>query len=168
MTTLAWLSTQRRQSTAQPRCDTRRPLRARALATRFGATDVHSDALNTQAASRSAKGLDWAGQMRRALDIALAGSHHHEAGRAYTNLSGIHAGKREFAEAERYLEPGIAFCDEHDITTFAICLRGEHANVLERTSRWDEAVALTRERPFGLTRREYEVLDLICAERTNG
>ena len=119
--------------------------RAQALATRFGATDVLSDALNTQAASRSARGLDWAGQMREALDIALAGGHHHEAGRAYTNLSGIHAGKREFAEAERYLEPGIAFCDEHDITTFAICMRGEHANVLERTSRWDEAVALSTE-----------------------
>src|SRR6266700_756483 len=56
-------------------------LRAQTLATRFGATDVHSDALNTQAASRSSKGLDWASQMRRALDIALAGSHHHEAGR---------------------------------------------------------------------------------------
>ena len=27
--------------------------------------------------------------------------------------------------------------------------------------------ASTRERPFGLTRREYEVLDLICAEHTN-
>jgi DNA-binding CsgD family transcriptional regulator/tetratricopeptide (TPR) repeat protein len=120
-------------------------LRAQALATRFGATDVHSDTLITQAASRSAKGLDWVGQMRRALDIALAGSHHREAGRAYSNLSGIHAGKREFAEAGRYLEPGIAFCDEHDITTFAICLRGEHANVLERTSRWDEAVALSKE-----------------------
>jgi DNA-binding CsgD family transcriptional regulator len=120
-------------------------LRAQALAIQLGATDVHSDALNTQAASRSAKGLDWAGQMRRALDIALAGGHHHEAGRAYTNLSGIHAGLREFAEAERYMEPGIAFCDEHDITTFAICLRGERANVLERTSRWDEAVALSTE-----------------------
>lgn len=119
--------------------------RAQALATRFGATDALSDALNTQAASRSAQGLDWAAQMREALDIALAGGHHHEAGRAYTNLSGIHAGNREFAEAERYLEPGIAFCDEHDITTFAICLRGEHANVLERTSRWDEAVALSTE-----------------------
>jgi DNA-binding CsgD family transcriptional regulator/tetratricopeptide (TPR) repeat protein len=119
--------------------------RAQALAIRFGATDVHSDALNTEAASRSAQGLDWAGQMREALGIALAGGHHHEAGRAHTNLCGIHAGKREFAEAERYLEPGIAFCDEHDITTFAICLRGEHANVLERTSRWDEAVALSTE-----------------------
>lgn len=27
--------------------------------------------------------------------------------------------------------------------------------------------AATRERPFGLTRREYEVLGLICAEHTN-
>src|SRR5256884_5094396 len=83
--------------------------------------------------------------MREALDIALAGGHHHEAGRAYTNLSGIQGCKREFAEAERYLEPGIAFGDEHDIPTFAICMRGEHANLLERTSRWDEAVALSTE-----------------------
>jgi len=118
-------------------------LRAQELAIRFGATDVHSDALNTQAASRSAQGLDWAGQMRRALDIALAGGHHHEAGRAYTNLCGIHAAQRNFAEAERYIEPGIAFCDEHDITTYAICIRGEQANMLERASRWDEAVALS-------------------------
>jgi DNA-binding CsgD family transcriptional regulator len=118
-------------------------LRAQALAIRLGATDVQSDALDTQAASRSAQGLDWAGQMHRALDIALAGGHHLQAARAYTNLCGIHAGRREFAETERYLEPGIAFCDEHDITTYAICIRGEKANMLERTGRWDEAVALS-------------------------
>jgi DNA-binding SARP family transcriptional activator/DNA-binding CsgD family transcriptional regulator/tetratricopeptide (TPR) repeat protein len=118
-------------------------LRAQALAIQFGATAVHSDALNTQAASRSAQGLDWAGQMRRALDIALAGGHHIEAGRAYTNLVGIHAGQRKFAEAERYLEPGIAFCVEHDVTTYAICMRGEQGNIMERASRWDEAVALS-------------------------
>ena len=120
-------------------------LQAQELATRFGATDVQSDALNTQAASRSAKGLDWVGQMRRALDIALTGGHHHEAGRAYTNLCGIHVGKREFAEAGKYFDPGIAFCDEHDVTTYAICIRGEKANMLERTGRFDEAVALSRQ-----------------------
>jgi len=120
-------------------------LRAQALATRFGATAVQSDALNTQAASRSAQGLDWVGQMRRALDVALAGGHHHEAGRAYTNLCGIHCGNREFAEAEKYFDPGIAFCDEHDITTYAICIRGEKANMMERTGRFDEAVALSRQ-----------------------
>ncbi len=120
-------------------------LRAQALAVRFDATDVHSDALNTQAASASAKGLDWTGQMRLALDIALAGRHHEQAGRAYANLCGIHADKREFAEAERYLAEGIAYCDDHDITTYAMFLRGEQSNILERTGRWDEAIALSTE-----------------------
>ena len=123
-------------------------LRAQALAVQFGATAVRSDALNTQAASRSAQGLDWVGQMRQALDIALAGGHHIEAGRAYANLVAIHSGKREFAEAKRYLEPGIAFCVEHDVTTYAICMRGEQGNIMERTSRWDEAVALSTQLLF--------------------
>ena len=118
-------------------------LRAHALATRFEATDVLSDALNTQAASRAAKGLDWAGRMRRALEIALAGGHHQEAARAYTNLCGIHADKREFAEVEWYLAAALAYCEEHDITTYAICLRGELSALRERTGRWDEAVALS-------------------------
>jgi hypothetical protein len=120
-------------------------LRAQALATRFDATDVYSDALNTQAASSAAKGLDWAGQMRRALDIALAGGHHQEAARAYTNLCGTHADRREFAEAKRYLAAAVAYCEEHDIATYAICLRGEQSSMLERTGRWDEAIALSTE-----------------------
>ena len=83
--------------------------------------------------------------MRRALDIALAGGHHEKAARAYTNYCAIHACKREFAEAERYLAEGIAYCDEHDITTYATCLRGEQANMLERTGRWAQSVALNLE-----------------------
>ena len=118
-------------------------LRAQALATRCDAADVFSDALNTQAASSAAKGLPWAGQMRRALEIALAGGHHQEAARAYTNLCGIHADKREFAEAEWYLVAALAYCEEHDIASYAICLRGELSALRERTGRWDEAIALS-------------------------
>jgi DNA-binding SARP family transcriptional activator len=117
--------------------------RAQELAARFDAADVYSDALNTQAASLANQGLDWTGSMRRALDIALSGGHHAQAARAYYNLSGIHIDKRQFAEAEPYLAEGIAYCDEHDITTFARCLRGELASLLERTGRWDEAMALS-------------------------
>ncbi len=119
--------------------------RAQELATRFGATAVYSDALNTQAASAAYMGLDWTGQMRRALDIALAGGHHHEAARAYTNLCGIHADKRELAAAEKYFMQAVAYCDEHDITTYAICLRSERSSMLDRTGRWDEAIALSTE-----------------------
>ena len=120
-------------------------LRAQALATRFGATDIYSDALITHAVSNAVKGLDWSGQMLRALDIALAGGHHRETARAYANLCGVLGDEREFAEAEKYIDLGVAYCDEHDIATFAFCLLGEHANVLERTGRWDEAVALSTE-----------------------
>ena len=120
-------------------------LRAQELAARFGATDVRSDALNTQAACISAKDLEWAGQMRHALDIALAGNHHDQAARAYANLCGIHADKREFAEVERYLAEGVAYCDEHDLTTYAFCLRGSQSSMLECTGRWDQAIALSTE-----------------------
>jgi DNA-binding CsgD family transcriptional regulator len=119
--------------------------RARELAVRFGATDVHSDALNTEATSAATRGLDWAGQLRHALEMALAGGHQEQAARAYTNLAGIHVDRREFAAAERYLADGIAYCDEHDITTYAMCLRGERSALLERTGRWDEALALSTE-----------------------
>jgi DNA-binding SARP family transcriptional activator len=118
-------------------------LRAHELAARFGATDVCSDALNTQAVCISAKGLEWAGQMRRALDLALAGNHHDESARAYAHLCEIRVGKREFTEAERYLAEGIAYCDEHDLTTYAFCLRGSQSSMLEYTGRWDQAIALS-------------------------
>jgi DNA-binding SARP family transcriptional activator len=120
-------------------------LRAQEVAARFGATDVRSDALNTQAGCMSAKDLEWAGHMHRALDIALAGNHHDQAARAYANLCEVHVGKREFAEAERCLAEGIPYCDEHDLTAYAFCLRGSRSAMLESTGRWDEATALDEE-----------------------
>src|SRR5262249_2083251 len=119
--------------------------RAQELAERLGATAVLSDALNTEAARAAAKGQDWVDRMTRALEIARAGGHGDQAGRAYTNLCAISVDHREFAAAQRYLAEGIAYCDEHDITTYATCLRGERSSLLERVGRWDEAVALGRE-----------------------
>jgi DNA-binding SARP family transcriptional activator/DNA-binding CsgD family transcriptional regulator len=120
-------------------------LRAQEVAARFGATDVRSAALNTQAACMSAKDVEWAGQMRRALDIALAGNHHDQAARAFANLCEIYVLKREFAQAERCLAEGIPYCDEHDLTTYAFRLLGSQSAMLECTGRWDEAIALDEE-----------------------
>ena len=55
----------------------------------------------------------------------------------------MYADQRRFAEAERYFTEGIAYCDEHDLGSYAAFLRGERATALERTGRWDEAVALS-------------------------
>ncbi|MBO3745012.1 AAA family ATPase [Streptosporangiaceae bacterium NEAU-GS5] len=120
-------------------------LRAQAIAAQTGASDVLSYSLNTQACSASAIGQDWAALMHRALQIALSGRHHEHAGRAYNNLGSIYAERRQFAEAERWFEEGIAYCDEHDITMYATSMRGEQANMLDSAGRWDEAVTLSLE-----------------------
>ena len=117
--------------------------RAQELAMRFGATDVLSDALNTEAAAAAYRGLEWTTLMCRALATALAGRHQDAAARAYVNLCVIAIEQCRFADAQRYLAEGIAYCDEHGATTYASRLRGEQANLCERAGRWDEAVALT-------------------------
>jgi DNA-binding SARP family transcriptional activator len=119
--------------------------RAQELAGSLDATDVLSDALDTEAVSLAAKDQDWLGLLRRALELARVGGHHDQVGRAYTNLCSLHADRREFAEVQWYLAEAVAYCDEHDLTTYVTCLRGEQANLLERTGHWDEASALSRE-----------------------
>jgi len=116
--------------------------RSQEIAARLGASAVLSDALNTEACAEFNGGGDGAGLLRRALELALAGRLDQQVGRAYANLQAIYNSRREFAEAERVYAEGVAYADEHDIGTYATCLRGEQASLLERTGRWDEAAAL--------------------------
>jgi DNA-binding CsgD family transcriptional regulator/tetratricopeptide (TPR) repeat protein len=119
--------------------------RAQAVAGPLGLTEVLSDALNTEACAVRATGGEWAGTLRRALDTALAGQHEAEVGRVYVNLHSCYVGDRDWAVAERYFTEGVAYCDDHDITTYSIFLRSERTSALERTGRWDEAVAICHE-----------------------
>jgi DNA-binding CsgD family transcriptional regulator/tetratricopeptide (TPR) repeat protein len=120
-------------------------VRARAIAEPLGALDALSDALISQGCSVSYTGGEWAGYLRRALDIALSAGLDEQAARAFKNLHSMYVDRRQFAEAEPYFTDGVAYCDEHDIGSHAAFLRGERAAVLERTGRWDEAVALSAE-----------------------
>jgi DNA-binding CsgD family transcriptional regulator/tetratricopeptide (TPR) repeat protein len=120
-------------------------VRAQAIAEPLGALDVLSDALNTQGCAVADAGGEWAGFLRRALDVALSAGLDKEAARAFTNLYCCYADERRFAEAERYFTDGVAYCDEHDVGSHAAFLRGERTAALERTGRWDEAVALSTE-----------------------
>jgi DNA-binding CsgD family transcriptional regulator/tetratricopeptide (TPR) repeat protein len=119
--------------------------RAQAIAGPLGLTELVSDALNTEAGTVHAVGGEWAGLMRRALMVALAGGHVRETGRAYVNLHALHVADRNWGAAESCFAEAIAYCDDHDITTYSAFLRSEHACVLERTGNWDEAVALSTE-----------------------
>jgi DNA-binding CsgD family transcriptional regulator len=119
--------------------------RAQQVAEPLGASEVLSDALNTEACCLADMDSDWTGPLRRALEIAMSSGHDEQAGRAFANLYSMFSAQRRFTEGERYFVDGVAFCDEHDITTFATCLRGERTSSLEKTGRWDDSVAMSIE-----------------------
>jgi DNA-binding CsgD family transcriptional regulator/tetratricopeptide (TPR) repeat protein len=119
--------------------------RAQVIAERAGAPAVISEALNTEAVSAAILGRQWTPLMDRALRTALDAGLQGEAGRAYCNYYAIYCGQRKFAAAEPLYAAGIAYCDEHDITTYATFMRSERTGVLEKTGRWDEALTLSRE-----------------------
>jgi DNA-binding CsgD family transcriptional regulator/tetratricopeptide (TPR) repeat protein len=117
-------------------------LRAQAIAEPLGVNEVYSDALNTQGCAAACLGRPWTGLLHRALDIALREGLDEQAGRAFANLYGTYCAQRRFADGEPYYLDGIAYCDEHDMTTWASSLRSERTSALEKTGRWDEAVTL--------------------------
>jgi DNA-binding CsgD family transcriptional regulator len=80
--------------------------------------------------------------MRRALDIALTGTNDGVAGRAYVNFYANYVAERNFAGGERYFADGVAWCDDHDLTSLAAFIRTERASMLVRTGHWDEAAAV--------------------------
>ncbi|HEX2323298.1 MAG TPA: AAA family ATPase [Streptosporangiaceae bacterium] len=118
---------------------------AAAIAGPLGDTEILSDALDTQACSLIAQGNDATAMLKRALEIAVAGRHEEQAGRAFTNLYTTYTSRRRFQDGEQTYLDGIAYCDEHDIGTYGTCLRGERASALERTGQWQAAVLLAAE-----------------------
>ena len=145
--------------------------RAEDIAGALGDAEVLSGALNSEGCARASLGQEWASQLQRALDIAVSARLPEQAGRAFTNICSIYVDHRQFAEAERYFAQGVAYCDEHDITTYARCLRSDRITALERTGRWADAEALSlellsRRNPSPLNRlNPLHLLGLIQARR---
>jgi DNA-binding CsgD family transcriptional regulator len=119
--------------------------RAQAIAGPLGRTDIVSDSLNTEACSLQGAGGDWAATMRRSLDIAVSGGHEAQVGRAYVNTYAMYIEEKDFTSGEASYADGVAYCDEHDLTSYSIFLRSQRTNMLEKTGRWDEAVAMAGE-----------------------
>ncbi|HYX58420.1 MAG TPA: LuxR C-terminal-related transcriptional regulator, partial [Streptosporangiaceae bacterium] len=119
--------------------------RARSIAEHAGAPAVISNALNTEGASSAMLGREWTGLLDRALRIALDEGLQAEAGRAYCNYYATYCSQRQFAAAEQLYADGIAYCDDHDIATYGTFLRSERTGTLEKTGRWDEALALCQD-----------------------
>jgi DNA-binding NarL/FixJ family response regulator len=84
----------------------------------------------------------WRPLLLEALEFALADNLPAKAARAYVNLQSNLIHDLDFAAAQRCFAEGIVLCDDHDLSTYGSCLRGDQAILLRMTGRWDEAVAL--------------------------
>jgi DNA-binding CsgD family transcriptional regulator/tetratricopeptide (TPR) repeat protein len=117
--------------------------RAQALAESLSVPGALSEALNSEGCASAHQGGDWDAPMHRALEVAIAEGLQTQAGRAYTNLHSVFCGQRRFGEADRVFAEGIAYCDEHDIGVYGLCLRGERTIALEGLGRWEESASLS-------------------------
>lgn len=117
--------------------------RARALLVELGVEDatVVSDTLNTESCALFNVGKDGTALLEEALAVALAADDEETATRAYTNLAVNLANKFRLPEALSWCEKGIEYCEDKDIVVYARCIRGIYIAALERSGRWDDALA---------------------------
>lgn len=113
------------------------------IAHAFGDTALLAEALNTEACARWNQGQDASQLLRRSLDIALAGGHETQTGRAYSNLHAHLCSRYRHAEADLVYEQGLSYW-EVDTSTYEACLKGGQVRALDRRGEWDEALALGR------------------------
>jgi DNA-binding NarL/FixJ family response regulator len=115
--------------------------RAIDLARRIGDREAEIHALNNVGTATASAYDSIEGQHRLAqsLDMALADDAHEHAARAYTNLGAIPVKHRRFADADRYLRAGIAYCKDRDLDAWALYMSSWLARSLAEQGRYAEA-----------------------------
>jgi DNA-binding CsgD family transcriptional regulator len=105
--------------------------------------DVISESLVNEAQVVHALGDDWTLPMRAALDTALSGGHEYQVGLVFADMYWMYCGDLRHEEGEQIYNQATAYCDVHDIGTFANCLLAERAGVFEKLGRWDDCLSIT-------------------------
>ncbi len=120
--------------------------RALELARNLGDGDVEIHALNNVGAAQALAGDEHGGltRMEQSLDLAIAADAHEHAARAFTNLGSTSVTARRFAEADRQLEAGIAYCAERDLDSWEHYMTAWRARLLTEQGRLDAAEDLSR------------------------
>jgi DNA-binding CsgD family transcriptional regulator/tetratricopeptide (TPR) repeat protein len=117
--------------------------RAVTLAERVGDTEALVNALNNVGSDALRRG-DAAGavKLEQSLELARQAGLGPDVGRAYINLVGTLGTRREWAQADRYLDPGIEYCREHGLEAWLKCLIAAKARSRLDQGEWDEAAEL--------------------------
>lgn len=119
--------------------------RARSIAEPRKLSGVLSDTLTTEGYVRASMGEPWEETVDRGLTLALDRGMHGPAARAFVNIAVLYGRELRFDEGARYVEEGTTCCDDHDISTYGRCIRGEKAAWLDKRGQWAESLALCRQ-----------------------
>jgi DNA-binding CsgD family transcriptional regulator/tetratricopeptide (TPR) repeat protein len=88
---------------------------------------------------------DYETPLLEALQLAVEHGMQQQAGLTYANLTDYYTTDFRFTVAEPVFAEALAYCDEHDVSTFGNCVRGAHAVALLDQGRWDDALRLAHE-----------------------
>lgn len=115
--------------------------RALTLAEQLDVPDVAVHALSNIGTAEVLSGHEREGRSKieESLRRARAAGLDDDVGRAYANLASTPAWHRELASADRYLAEGIAFCDDHDLSSYGTYLLAWRARVRLDSGRWSAA-----------------------------
>jgi DNA-binding CsgD family transcriptional regulator len=114
--------------------------RALALAESLGERAIANYALISVGSAELAHGLAiGANKLARALAVARELGVQEQAGVAYSNLGSFPVLTHDYDTAERYLDEGIGYCDDHELASFGNYVAGWKARVEFDRGRWEEA-----------------------------
>ena len=132
--------------------------RAIELAKAWANDEILSYALNTLGTVRLIAG-DTAGgdDLERSLQLALAGGFQEQVARAYMSLSAMAVSRRQYDQAARYLDMGLAYCEERDLDSLGVYMLAYRARLRFERGDWQEAgedvrVVLQHPRTTSVTR----------------
>jgi DNA-binding CsgD family transcriptional regulator/predicted protein tyrosine phosphatase len=88
---------------------------------------------------------DYETPLLEALQVAIEHGLQQRVGMTYANLTEYYTSDFQFAVAEPVFAEALAYCDEHDVSTFGNCVRGAYALALLDQGRWDDALRQAHE-----------------------
>ena len=116
--------------------------RAIRIAEPGGFMEILSHALNNLGTAQLIAG-DVSGQtmLERSLAIALDNRYQEHAGRAYTNLGTTSVEHRRYDDAKRFLDAGLAYCEQHDLDSWYLYMLAWRARLKFELGDWNSASA---------------------------
>ena len=116
--------------------------RAIELAEQVGCLDAMGDTLNIVGTVELRQGnLDGLARLDRSRELAQQAGDERGVARAYLHPAMVLAARREWVLADRYIQPGLAYCRERGLDAWQGWLMMLAAKAALARGRWDEAVS---------------------------